>query len=146
MQSKVQKRFWAGFQGALILIVIMYVFEIINIAGNPGFVHTYRSFFGPHYAFIDHLVAAFLFAVSGGIWGIIFGIVPSPSPLRGMAFGLLPSLWLWLVVVPSTGGPVFNGFAAKGIILPLIFNCVIWGSYVGWYGQKFLERHPVHSK
>lgn len=128
--------FKAAFYGGLLLILIMYLLKLIGTAGNPGFVNIYHAVFGTHIVLVDHILAALLFAISGGIWGIIFRIVPNPTPLKGMAFGLLPSLWLWVVVSPVVSGVFFNGFSLKGIALPLIFNCLIWGSYVGWYVSR----------
>jgi hypothetical protein len=132
-KTSVSTYFSAGFLGALILIGTMYLMKAIGLAGNPGFVNIYHATFGEYIPVLDHVLAALLFAISGGIWGIIFRFVPNPTPLKGMGFGILPSLWLWVVVVPSIGGAFFNGFALKGILMPLIFNCIIWGSYVGWY-------------
>lgn len=128
--------FKAAFYGALILIAIMYVMMVTGIAGNPGFVNIFHAIFGTHILLVDHIIAALLFAVSGGIWGLVFRLVPRPNILRGMAFGIVPSLWLWIVVSPVVSGVFFNGFALKGIIMPIIFNCVIWGSFVGWYVSR----------
>lgn len=125
--------FSGAFYGALILITIMYVLMLTGAAGRPGFVNIYESTFSVTITPLHQVLAAFLFALSGGVWGIIFRVIPKPNPLKGMLFGLLPSLWLWVVVVPFTGGEIFNGFAIKGILFPLIFNCVIWGSFLGWY-------------
>jgi len=125
--------FKAAFLGALILITIMYLLMITGLAGNPGFVNIYHAILGEYMPVLDHFLAALLFAISGGIWGLVFRLIPNPSPIKGMIFGILPSLWLWIVVSPIVSGLFFNGFTFKGILLPLLFNCVIWGSFVGWY-------------
>jgi len=130
------KYFKAAFYGALILILIMYLLKTVGAAGNPGFVNIYHAVFGTHIVLADHILAALLFAISGGIWGIIFRLIPNPTTLKGMAFGIFPSLWLWVVVSPVVNGVFFNGLALKGIIMPLIFNCGIWGSFVGWYVSR----------
>jgi len=125
--------FKAAIYGALILIVIMYLMMITGISGDPGFVNIYHVVFGKHIPVLDNILAALLFAISGGIWGLIFRFIPDPGPISGMIFGLLPSLWLWVVVSPYISGVFFNGFTLTGILFPLIFNCLIWGSFVGWY-------------
>ncbi|SMO64808.1 hypothetical protein [Fodinibius sediminis] len=135
-KASVSTYFAGAVYGAFILIVLMYLLKVLGLAGNPGFVNTYHAVFGEHFLLLDHFTAALLFAISGGIWGIVFRLVPNPTPLKGMVFGLLPSLWLWTVVVPAVGGAFFNSFALKGILMPLLFNCVIWGSFVGWYVQR----------
>lgn len=135
-QIAITDYFRAGFLGALILIGVMYVLMAIGFLNQPGFVNTFRATIGSYGTWIDHPVAAFLFAISGGIWGAIFSLVPRPNPLKGAIFGLLPSLWLWLVVMPVAGGPVFGGFAPSALIMPFIFNCLIWGTFVGWYCKR----------
>ena len=55
-----------------------------------------------------------------------------------MAFGLLPALWLWIVVAPVMGQLIFFGFAPMQLILPFVFNVIVWGSFVGWYSQRRL--------
>lgn len=68
-------------------------------------------------------------------------VVRRPSVVSGMAFGLLPTLFVWLVLAPLTGKPLFNGFTPQGLLIPLIFNVVIWGCFVGWYRSR--TQHPV---
>ncbi len=46
-------------------------------------------------------------------------------------FGILPSLWLWVVVAPVVGNPLFNGFTTQGILMPLLFDVILWGTFVG---------------
>lgn len=136
---KAIERFWAGFLGSLILIAVMYLMEIFRLTGNPGFVAIYHAVFGNHYFLIDNLMAALLFAISGGIWGMVFGLVPHPTPVRGIFFGLAPSFWLWVVVLPFVGDPFFSGFTLRGILWPLVLNCLIWGAFVGWYCKTYVD-------
>jgi hypothetical protein len=60
----------------------------------------------------------------------------SPTVLKGFLFGILPTLWLWIAVNAFMGKPLFNDFEWKGIVMPIVFNMVIWGSFVGWYLSK----------
>ena len=126
--------FIAGFLGAVVLIAIMYVMQIAQI-GEPGFVGIGRAVLGDGLSpVILNILSAVGFAVAGGIWGLIFAaVVPNPSIIKGMLFGFAPTFFLWLVIAPLTGKPIFNGFALPGIVLPIIFNVVIWGSFTGWY-------------
>jgi hypothetical protein len=39
-------------------------------------------------------------------------------------------------VAPFTGKPFFNGFSVPGILLPILFNVVIWGGFLGWYCRR----------
>ncbi len=136
--SRARIGFVAGLIGAVILIVVMYVLFLTGLGGPPAFVGMYRSVFGGTVP-AAQLIGGVLFAVSGGVWGAIFGaLVRDPTPLKGALFGILPSLWLWIVVAPVVGNPLFNGFTTQGILMPLLFNVVIWGTFMGWYcGRRF---------
>lgn len=131
--KKLGRGFIAGLWGAVILIIVMYVFQWLDWIGEPGFVGIYRSLFH-HDSIGAQVLAAILFAISGGIWGFLYALFTRHSTvLKGAVFGFLPSFWLWLVVLPTIGQPIFSGFALKGILLPILFNVIIWGTFVGAY-------------
>lgn len=141
MKHRLLTGFIAGCLGAIILGIIMYILMAAGM-GEPAFVKMYHGTFGVHSA-ADQVIAAILFIISGGIWGLIFTwLIKKPTVLNGMLFGFLPTLWLLIVVNAVIGQPLFNGFHAKGIIMPIIFNVVIWGSFVGWYVSRRLNA-PV---
>jgi hypothetical protein len=136
MKRRIALGFAAGATGAFLLVVIFYLMQTARLSGPPGFVGNYRAVFGAN-PNLEHFLGAILFAVSGGIWGAIYAaFVKRPTVASGAAFGFVPTLWLWLVVAPFTGKPFFNGFSAPGILLPILFNVVIWGSFVGWYCRR----------
>lgn len=135
MMSRIKTGCTAGILGAAILVAIMYVMTAIGM-GNPGFVEMYRAQFGTSSS-ADHFIAAILFLICGGIWGIIFAIlVKNPTVLKGFLFGILPTLWLWTAVNAFMGKPLFNDFAWDELLMPLVFNMVIWGSFIGWYCSR----------
>lgn len=136
MKSSLTTGFIGGCLGAIILAGIMYIGKATDLAGDPGFVTMYRSTIGTHSS-ADEFLAALLFIISGGIWGAVFSaLVKNPTVLKGILFGFLPTLWLWVAVNAVMGAPLFNGFGLKGIILPLIFNMLVWGSILGWYTSR----------
>jgi hypothetical protein len=67
-------------------------------------------------------------------------MVKRPTVLKGILFGLLPNLWLWIAVAGALGKPLFNGFTLMGILGPVIFNMLIWGSILGWYASRKLNK------
>ncbi len=139
MNNRLSNGFIAGAIGAIILAVIMYIMQAMGM-DQPAFVTMYRGSFGENPP-SDQFIAAVLFIISGGIWGAIFAlVVKDPTIVKGMLFGFLPTLWLWVAVNGFMGKPLFNGFLAKGIIMPIIFNVVIWGSFVGWYMANRLKK------
>jgi hypothetical protein len=137
MKHSLKVGFIGGCLGAIVLAIIFYIMQAMG-KGSLGFVSTYRATIGTHPA--DQLVALILFIISGGIWGLIFTwMVKRPTVIKGILFGLLPNLWLWIVVNGVLGKPLFNGFSLMGILGPVIFNMLIWGSILGWYASRKLK-------
>ena len=138
MKNKLKAGFIGGSIGAVVLAAVTYIMQAAG-KGEPPFVSTYRATIGTHPA--DQLIALILFIISGGIWGLIFTwMVKQPTILKGILFGILPNLWLWTVVNAAVGKPMFNGFSLMGILGPIIFNMLIWGSILGWYVSKKLKN------
>jgi len=135
MNNRILQGFIAGCLGAIILAVLMYILKGAGM-GNPAFVGMYEGKFGPNPPG-GQVVAALLFIISGGIWGIVYALmVKNSTILNGFLFGILPSLWLLVVVNYALGKPLFNDFKPMGIMMPLIFNMVVWGSFIGWYMSR----------
>lgn len=135
MASRLRTGFAAGFLGALLLAALMYLMWPLGLSGGPpGFVGNYRATLGWGGPLLDNVVGTLLFAASGGVWGLIYGaFVQRSAAWKGMAFAFLPTLWFWVVVAAALGNPLFGGFTTKGLLLPVLFNVVIWGSFLGWY-------------
>lgn len=132
MDNKLVKGFIAGALGAVVLTVVMYILKAAGM-GDPAFVGMYRSLFDANPP-ADQIIAAVLFIISGGIWGVVYALlVKHPTVMNGFFFGILPTLWLWVVINAVIGKPLFNDFTLKGILMPIIFNMVIWGTITGWY-------------
>ncbi len=136
MKVSIKTGFIAGCIGAIILVVAMYILKAAGL-GEPGFIGMYRGMTNTNSP-SDPLIAGLIFVVAGGgIWGIIFALlVKNPTLIKGLLFGILPTLWLWVVVNAMLGKPLFNGFNMMGLLMPLIFNMLIWGSFVGWYCSR----------
>lgn len=135
MNNRILQGFIAGCLGAVILVVIMYILQAMGM-GDPAFTGMYKAQFGPNPpggAFL----AAILFIISGGIWGLIYAlIIKNSTVLKGFLFGILPTLWLLIVINAVIGKPLFNDFKLMGIIMPVIFNMVVWGCFIGWYVDR----------
>ena len=137
MKHRLKTGFIGGCLGAIVLAIIFYIMQAMG-KGTPGFVSTYQATIGTHAA--DQFVALILFIISGGIWGLLFTwMVKKPTIIKGILFGILPNLWLWIVVNSVLGKPMFNGFSLMGILGPVIFNMLIWGSILGWYASRKLK-------
>ena len=134
----------AGVIGAAILAAIMYLLYWANPTLVPSFLEAERRLLGTH-GFGDHLAALAGFLVAGAVWGALFGLlVRRPTWFKGVAFGFVPTLFLWLVMAPLMGKGLFMGFGAPGLLVPIVFNVCIWGSIVGRYCEQRL-RPPSTS-
>lgn len=134
MQSRLQSGFVGGALGSVFITAIMLV--MLAIGGvTPMFIATFNATFGPSSSVLAGLGGGALFVLSGALWGVPFAaLVRAPTIWKGIAFGLVPALWLWLFVAPvMLGKPVFFGFAPPKLIMPFVFNCLVWGTTVGWY-------------
>jgi hypothetical protein len=144
MSQTLKIGFFAGAIGAVMLATIMYLMMLTGAGQVPAFVGMFRTWFGANPP-LDHVMSALGFVLAGGVWGLLFtALVHQPTASKGMLFGLLPTFFLWLVLAPATGQPLFNGLTPQGIMLPLLFNVVIWGSFVGWYCSRRVH-HPVST-
>ena len=123
--------FAAGTLAALALGGLFYAQWAVGLGGVPGFVGNFRATFG-EFGALDHALGAALFALSGGVWGAIYGrLVARPSVATGTAFAVVPTLRFWVVVAPATGKPLFLGGDPKGLALSLFFNVVVRGALLG---------------
>jgi len=82
--------------------------------------------------------------VAAAVWGALFGLlVRKPTVLKGMAFGLLPAVFQWLVLAPLSHRPLFFGATAAAILLPILFCVLLWGGITGYYAGRWLR--PPYS-
>ncbi len=121
----------------MILAAIMYSLQAANLSGTPGFVNIYRAAYGAGDSLTAHIFGALGFIIAGGLWAVLFVlIVREPTVWKGMLFGFVPTLFLWLVLAPLTGQPIFNGFTTRGILFPILYNVIVWGAVVGFLTRK----------
>ena len=140
MTPRIWTGFVAGALGALVLAALFYAQWAAGLGGAPGFVGNFRATVG-EFGALDHVLGAALFALSGGVWGAIYGwLVARSAVWKGMAFAVLPTLWFWVVVAPATGKPLFLGGNVQGLALSLFFNVVVWGAFLGWFCAR---RSPL---
>ena len=138
MNKRILQEFFAGVIGAMVLAAIMYSLQAANLSGTPGFVNIYRTVAGASDSLTAHILGALGFVVAGGLWAVLFvSIVRKPTVWKGMLFGFVPTLFLWFVLAPVTGQPIFNGFTTRGILFPILYNVIIWGAIVGFLSRKW---------
>jgi hypothetical protein len=132
--------FLAGAAAAAVLAAVAYVLALAGGPGSaPSFVAASRVWLGTHGG-LDHALGTLGFLVAGGLWGALFALVITrPNVGTGMLFGIVPTVFLWLVVAPLAGAGLFMGGTLGGILLPLLANTLIWGGVLGYLCDRWLS-------
>lgn len=137
MKASLKDGFVGGLLGSVAVFAALALLALLGTIPKAPYVGAWQATFGGGWVSAA-VIGGLSFVLIGALWAVPFAaFVPHPTIKKGAAFGLLPTLWAW-TFVPAvlTGGPLFGGFAALGLVLPLIMNCLIWGSIVGWYCRR----------
>ena len=133
----------AGLIAAAIALALAYALYGAGLIAAPTFLVAAEHWTGLRGAG-GHVLGALRALAAGALWGALFGLfVRRPTFARGLLFGLLSALLLWVVIAPSLGRPLFLGWTAEGIGLPLLFNVFIWGGIAGTLAGRWLR--PPYS-
>lgn len=139
MKASIKTGFVGGLIGGAAVVLTVSLLVFVGVIPKAPFVPAWQSMFGGGWV-AAAVLGGLLFVVGGGIWGALFALlVPNPTVLKGVLFGILPTLFSGLFVTPVViGGPVFNDFALLPNLIGLTMNCLIWGSLTGWYCARHI--------
>jgi hypothetical protein len=133
----------AGLIGGAVAAGVWYALFWSGVAATPPSFAAVQRLFGVSGATGSILGMVASIAAAAG-WGALFGLlVKKPTVLKGMAFGLLPALFQWLVLAPISGQPMFFGGTPAAFGLPLLFCVLIWGGATGYLSGRWLR--PPYS-
>jgi hypothetical protein len=82
----------------------------------------------------------------GGLWGIAYALLENRLTARlgwwfgGLAFGVLPLLILWFVVLPLKGIPLGGGF-----VLPMVLQAIVLHLGFGLGTAIFFRLGQIHA-
>ena len=143
MRTRIRIGFVGGLLGSLAVTGALALLVLLGALSKAGFVIAYQSVLGGGWI-TAAVLGGLLFVLIGALWAVPFAaLVPYPTMLKGVIFGLLPTLWAWTFVPEvMTDGPLFGGFTLGGLLLPVVMNCLIWGSIVGWYCHRRISPAP----
>ena len=122
--------------GSLAVLGTLSLLVLIGIVPVAPWVAMWQTFIGGEDWVVPAVAGGALFVLAGVLWGLPFGLVREPSVFKGVVYGVLPTLWAW------TGMPLLMGQAPLGglepipLVLPVVMNCFIWGSILGWYTHR----------
>ncbi len=139
MKASPATGFTAGLIGGLAVVAAIALIVFLGVIPKAPYAAAWQAMFGGGWLGAS-ILGGLLFVVGGGIWGALFALLlPDPTVLKGILFGLLPTLWQGAFVVPVImGEPAFHGFALLPNALGIVANCLIWGSIAGWYCARHL--------
>jgi len=134
--------FAAGLIAGAIATAAWYALFAMRVSPLPPSLAVARTTAGPAAASLALGIVGSV--VAAAAWGALFGLlVRKPTVLKGMAFGLLPALFQWLVLAPVSHQPMFFGATAAAIGLPVLFCVFVWGGLTGYFAGRWLR--PPYS-
>ena len=129
----------AGLIGGAVAAGVWYALFWSGVAATPPSLAAVQRLFGASGA-SGSILGMITSLAAAAAWGALFGLlVKQPTVLKGMAFGLLPALFQWLVLAPLSGQPMFFGGTPAAIGLPVLFCVLIWGGATGYFSGRWLR-------
>ena len=112
---------------------LLVPFGIVKVA---PWVQMWQTFVGGEGWVVPAILGGILFVGIGVLWGLPFKFVNEPSAFKGMVYGVLPTVWAWSAVPLMLGTAPFGGLDPLAVAIPVIMNCLIWGSILGWWCER----------
>lgn len=122
--------------GSLAVVGSFGLLVPIGVVKVAPWVAMWQTFLGGEDWVVPAIVGGLLFIAIGVLWGLPFAFVDEPSTFKGVVYGVLPTLWAWTGMPLLMDRPPLGGLDPIGVTLPIVMNCVIWGSILGWWCQR----------
>jgi hypothetical protein len=116
--------------GALALLVV------IGILPEAPWVTFWTAFWPSTDWVVPGVVGGLAFIAIGVVWGLPFALVQEPSTFKGVVYGVLPTLWALTGVPLLLDQAPMGGLDPIRLGVPIVMNCLIWGSFLGWYAHR----------
>jgi hypothetical protein len=121
------------------VIALTYLMIWAGQIGGTLFLATAQRLFGVHGA-LDHVVGIAAALVCSALCGALYGLlVQQPGIVNGILFAIVVQAVLWMALAPVLGVGLFYGASTQSIVLPLVFNVLIWGGLLGWTCRRWLR-------
>ena len=127
--------FVGALYGSVAVALALALLVLIGQMPKAPYVGNWQSLVGGDWV-AGAVLGGLAFVLIGALWGLPFALVPRPTVLKGMVYGLVPALFGWTVLPLVMGGELFGGFALMGLLVPFVMNVLIWGSILGWYARR----------
>ena len=146
MQSKYRTAFVGGLIGSVAVAAAVGLLVLIGQVPKASFVASWQSVAGGGWQTAT-VMGGLLFILIGALWAVPFpALFSRPTTEKGMFWGIVPTLWAWTFVpVVMLNKPAFANGSLPGIIIPMVMNCLIWGSIVGWYVRRHASSTPASA-
>ncbi|MEM1057034.1 MAG: hypothetical protein AAGI52_16035 [Bacteroidota bacterium] len=124
--------------GSLAVIGTFGLLVVVGLVRVAPWVQMWNHFMGgtAEEWLIPALVGGLLFLVIGVLWGLPFYRIEEPSTFKGVIYGVLPTLWAWTGMPLLMDRPPLGNLDPIAVMLPVLMNCIIWGSILGWWCER----------
>ncbi|MEL6614397.1 MAG: hypothetical protein AAFQ43_01590 [Bacteroidota bacterium] len=122
--------------GSLAVVGTFGLLVVIGIVRVAPWVAMWQALIGGEGWIVPALAGGVLFIAIGVLWGLPFVLVEEPGPFKGFVYGIVPTLWAWTGMPLLMDAAPMGGLDPVNMGLPVVMNCVIWGSILGWYTRE----------
>lgn len=122
--------------GSLAVVGTFGLLVLVGVVKVAPWVAMWQVLFETEAWVLPAIVGGLLFIGIGVLWGLPFALVDEPGPFKGFVYGVLPTLWAWTGMPIIMGGAPMGGLDPIQMGLPVVMNCVIWGTILGWYTRE----------
>lgn len=122
--------------GSLAVVGMFGLLVVIGIVKAAPWVTMWQVVMGTEGWVVPAIFGGLLFIAIGVLWGLPFVLVEEPGPFKGFVYGILPTLWAWTGMPLIIGAAPLGGLDPVAMGLPVLMNCVIWGTILGWYTRE----------
>lgn len=125
-----------AFLGSLAVTGTLALLVVVGLIPAAPWVSFWQAIWPTEDWVVPGFVGVLGFVAIGTLWGVPFALVEDPSPFKGFVYGVLPTLWALTGVPLLTGDAPLANLNPVGLAIPIVMNCLIWGTLLGWYAQR----------
>lgn len=125
-----------AFLGSLAVVGAFGLLVLFGLVPEAPWVTMWLHLFGGTGWVLPTVLGGLAFLVLGTLWGLPFAFVNEPSSFKGIVYGIVPTIWAWSGVPLILGTAPMGGLKPLGLAIPIVMNCLIWGSILGWWCHR----------
>lgn len=136
MKAKIRDAAFGAFLGSLAVVGAFGLLVVMGVENAAPWVLMWQKLFGGEAWLLPAILGGLAFVAIGTLWGLPFAFFEEPSTFKGIVYGIVPTIWAWTGVPLILGRPPLGGLDPIAVSIPVVMNCLIWGSILGWWCQR----------